>query len=123
MRHGASGGIFLTAYTRSSDTVPKCVLLTTLWGFWVVHRPRSGCRGFLAEHRTRRYCSLVPVKLHNENPNGINEPYGRAAAVAVCGHGDDLVTDIENLGRPGCLEMWWYDNKPLVLELFLNLQS
>jgi hypothetical protein len=30
--------------------------------------------------------AYVPVVLDNENPNGINEPYGRAAAVAVCGH-------------------------------------
>jgi Family of unknown function (DUF6345) len=46
----------------------------------------------------------------NKNPRGINEPIGRPAAVAVCGHEDDIVTDIENLGRPGCLQMWWYDN-------------
>ena len=58
-------------------------------------------------HDTALY---VPAILDNENPNGIYEPEGRAAAVAVCGHGDDIVTDIENLGRPDCLEMWWYDN-------------
>ena len=54
--------------------------------------------------------AYVPVQTDNENPNGLQEPYGRAAAVAVCGHGDDIATNIDNLGRPGCLEMWWYDN-------------
>jgi hypothetical protein len=35
--------------------------------------------------------------------------WGRAAAVTVCGHTDDNVYRRENLGRPGCLQMWWYD--------------
>jgi hypothetical protein len=54
--------------------------------------------------------AYLPVQYDNENGNGIEEPFGRPAAVAVCGHADDVVTDVENLGRPGCLTMWWYDN-------------
>jgi len=41
---------------------------------------------------------------------GINEPMGRASSISVCGHTDDVVWDVENLGRPGCLFEWWYDN-------------
>jgi hypothetical protein len=55
--------------------------------------------------------NYVPVQTDNENPNHIQEPYGRAAAIAVCGHEDDIVIDVENLGRPGCLTMWWYNNQ------------
>jgi hypothetical protein len=53
----------------------------------------------------------VPVVKDNENSNGIFEPYGRASAIAVCGHEDDIVTNIDNLGRPNCRQMWWYDNQ------------
>lgn len=40
----------------------------------------------------------------------MDEPMGRASSVSVCGHTDDVVWDVENLGRPGCLFEWWYDN-------------
>lgn len=44
------------------------------------------------------------------NRGGLVEPYGRGASVSVCGHTDDMVWDVGNLGRPGCLWEWWYEN-------------
>jgi hypothetical protein len=32
---------------------------------------------------------------------------GKTSAVVVCGHSDDTVYNIANLGRPGCLQIWW----------------
>ncbi|KAH7396074.1 hypothetical protein BKA64DRAFT_675251 [Cadophora sp. MPI-SDFR-AT-0126] len=34
--------------------------------------------------------------------------YGRPSAVVVCGHTDDTVLQMDNLGRPSCLQQWWY---------------
>ncbi len=33
---------------------------------------------------------------------------GKTSAVTFCGHNDDTVYDIENIGKPGCLQIWWY---------------
>jgi hypothetical protein len=33
---------------------------------------------------------------------------GKTSAVTVCGHDDDTVFDIGNIGKPGCLQIWWY---------------
>jgi Family of unknown function (DUF6345) len=33
---------------------------------------------------------------------------GKTSAVTVCGHDDDTVYQTENIGRPGCLQIWWY---------------
>lgn len=68
--------------------------------------------------------SVVPawLKVVNEVP-GYNPPWkietdavthafewaGRPAAINVCGHADDTLFQRENLGRPGCLQLWWYD--------------
>ncbi|EAU91900.1 hypothetical protein CC1G_04667 [Coprinopsis cinerea okayama7 len=41
---------------------------------------------------------------------GRDQPFGRASAVFVCGHEGDRVWDREDLGRPGCLRMVWYEN-------------
>ncbi|KAH6885526.1 hypothetical protein BKA70DRAFT_125827 [Coprinopsis sp. MPI-PUGE-AT-0042] len=38
------------------------------------------------------------------------QPYGRASAIFVCGHENDRVWQVENLGRPGCLRTVWYNN-------------
>ena len=46
---------------------------------------------------------------HDDNRN-IDEPMGRASAVAVCGHSDDTANDVASLGRPNCLTEWWFDN-------------
>lgn len=46
---------------------------------------------------------------HDGNRN-MDEPMGRASAVAVCGHSDDTANDLAPLGRPGCLTEWWFDN-------------
>jgi hypothetical protein len=32
----------------------------------------------------------------------------KASAVTVCGHADDTLWQMENIGRPGCLQIWWY---------------
>jgi hypothetical protein len=40
----------------------------------------------------------------------INEPMGRASAIAVCGHGDDTANDIGSLGPASCLTEWWFNN-------------
>ncbi|KAL9612227.1 MAG: hypothetical protein Q9167_003176 [Letrouitia subvulpina] len=34
---------------------------------------------------------------------------GKTAAVAVCGHADDTVFQKQGLGRPSCLQEWWWD--------------
>lgn len=68
--------------------------------------------------------SVVPawLKAVNEVP-GYNPPWkietdpvthafewaGRPAAINVCGHADDTLFQRENLGRPECLQLWWYD--------------
>jgi hypothetical protein len=41
---------------------------------------------------------------------GIDEPMGRASAIAVCGHGDDTANDIGSLGPASCLTEWWFNN-------------
>jgi hypothetical protein len=41
---------------------------------------------------------------------GIKEPFGRASTIAVCGHTNDVVWNLENLGRPERLCEWWYNN-------------
>lgn len=33
---------------------------------------------------------------------------GKTSAVTVCGHDDDTIFDIGNIGKPGCLQIWWY---------------
>jgi hypothetical protein len=33
---------------------------------------------------------------------------GKTSAVTVCGHDDDTVFQVENIGKPGCLQIWWY---------------
>jgi hypothetical protein len=38
------------------------------------------------------------------------QPVGRASAVTVCGHERDTVLQLGNLGRPGCLQEFWYNN-------------
>jgi hypothetical protein len=47
---------------------------------------------------------------YHDGNRGIDEPMGRASAVAVCGHSDDIVSQVGSLGRPGCLTEWWFDN-------------
>jgi len=44
------------------------------------------------------------------NRGGLVEPFGRPSSVSVCGHTDDVVWNLANLGRPGCLHEWWYEN-------------
>lgn len=34
---------------------------------------------------------------------------GKTAAVTVCGHADDTVFQKQGLGRPSCLQQWWWD--------------
>ncbi|TFK26279.1 hypothetical protein FA15DRAFT_693223 [Coprinopsis marcescibilis] len=38
------------------------------------------------------------------------QPYGRPSAIFPCGHGDDRVWQVDNLGRPNCLTIVWYNN-------------
>lgn len=33
---------------------------------------------------------------------------GKTSAVTVCGHDDDTIFDVANIGKPGCLQIWWY---------------
>ncbi len=46
---------------------------------------------------------------HDDNRN-IDEPMGRASAIAVCGHSDDTAADVAPLPRPNCLTEWWFNN-------------
>jgi len=46
---------------------------------------------------------------HDGNRN-MDEPMGRASAVAVCGHSDDTANELAPLGRPDCLTEWWFNN-------------
>ncbi len=41
---------------------------------------------------------------------GITEPMGRPSAIAVCGHSDDIVSQVGSLGRASCLTEWWFNN-------------
>lgn len=47
---------------------------------------------------------------YKDGNRGIVEPMGRGSAVTVCGHTDDLVWDLADLGRPRCLREWWFEN-------------
>jgi hypothetical protein len=40
-------------------------------------------------------------------------PAGTTSAVTVCGHDGDNVYQIENIGRPLCLQIWWYHHTKL----------
>lgn len=39
-----------------------------------------------------------------------DQPMGRASAVVVCGHENDLAWQVDNLGKPSCLRQYWYNN-------------
>lgn len=45
-----------------------------------------------------------------DNNRKIKEPMGRASAVTVCGHSDDIVSQVGSLDRASCLTEWWFDN-------------
>lgn len=47
---------------------------------------------------------------YHDGNRDIDEPMGRASAVAVCGHGDDTVDDTATTGTPDCLTEWWFNN-------------
>ena len=47
---------------------------------------------------------------YSDGNRGITEPMGRASAVVVCGHSDDIVSQVGSLGRASCLTEWWFDN-------------
>ena len=51
-----------------------------------------------------------PGNIYKDGNRGINEPMGRASTISVCGHTDDVVWNVANIGRPGCLYEWWYGN-------------
>jgi hypothetical protein len=50
-----------------------------------------------------------PNKVYDTNSQ-TGQPvwYGRPSAVVVCGHTDDTVLQMQDLGRPNCLQQWWY---------------
>jgi len=41
---------------------------------------------------------------------GINEPWGRASSVSVCGHTDDTAYNVGPIEKPGCLYEYWFQN-------------
>ncbi|KAJ2935103.1 hypothetical protein H1R20_g2013, partial [Candolleomyces eurysporus] len=41
---------------------------------------------------------------------GVEQPNGRPTVIYPCGRGSDKVWQVENLGRPTCLEMRYYNN-------------
>lgn len=41
---------------------------------------------------------------------GVVQPIGRAAVIYPCGHGSDVVWQLEGLGRPTCLTMRYWNN-------------
>ena len=45
-----------------------------------------------------------------DDNRGITEPMGRSSAVVVCGHTDDIVSQVGSLGRATCLTEWWFNN-------------
>jgi len=45
----------------------------------------------------------------NFNPSK-SEPMGRASAIAVCSHGDDLANDVNPIGQTTSLTEWWFNN-------------
>lgn len=51
-----------------------------------------------------------PGNIYYDYNRKMNEPMGRASSISVCGHTDDVVWNVANLGRAGCLHEWWYDN-------------
>ncbi|KAF8860453.1 hypothetical protein BDZ45DRAFT_741347 [Acephala macrosclerotiorum] len=57
------------------------------------------------------YGSSSPyVQTYYDANKGINEPYGRASTVYVCGHAGHLVWNVANLGRATCLQETHYQN-------------
>ncbi|MCJ1244061.1 hypothetical protein MMC30_001258 [Trapelia coarctata] len=51
-----------------------------------------------------------PGNIYYDGNRKINEPMGRASSISVCGHTDDVVWQVANLGKATCLHEWWYDN-------------
>ena len=49
-------------------------------------------------------------QLYFDGNRQMNEPMGRASAILVTGHEGDRIVDVQGLGRPGSLTMWWYGN-------------
>jgi hypothetical protein len=65
-----------------------------------------------AAHGDSAYAPSCPGNCYTDGNRGFTEPMGRASTISVCGHTDDVVWDVENLGRPGCLFEQWYANGP-----------
>jgi hypothetical protein len=59
---------------------------------------------------TSDYLTNGQAQLYLDGNRHIKEPMGRPSAVVVCGHEDDIVANLENLGRPSCLREFWYEN-------------
>jgi hypothetical protein len=47
---------------------------------------------------------------YHDGNRGIDEPMGRASAIAVTGHGDDIVSNVAPLGPANSLTEWWFNN-------------
>ena len=41
---------------------------------------------------------------------GVTQPNGRATVIYPCGRGSDRAWQVEDLGKPTCLEMRYYNN-------------
>jgi hypothetical protein len=54
--------------------------------------------------------SYDPSQTYFDGDRNMTEPMGRASAVVVCGHSDDIVSQVGSLGRASCLTEWWFDN-------------
>jgi hypothetical protein len=54
--------------------------------------------------------SYDPSQTYYDGNRMMDEPMGRASAVVVCGHTDDIVSQVGSLGRATCLTEWWFDN-------------
>jgi hypothetical protein len=54
--------------------------------------------------------SYDPSQTYLDDNRGIKEPMGRASAVVVCGHTDDIVSQVGSLGPANCLTEWWFNN-------------
>ncbi|KAI9765209.1 MAG: hypothetical protein M1840_007701 [Geoglossum simile] len=51
-----------------------------------------------------------PSSMYFDKNRDMDEPWGRPSAVNVCGHADDTLAQGDDIGTPGCLQMWWYNN-------------
>lgn len=82
--------------------------VTSNFGSWIGQNVPVVSAWLSAVHNDWYWYGSNP--LYYDYNRGINEPFGRASTVYVCGHAGDVVGNTANLGKANCLQETYYAN-------------